>query len=434
MKILQNTKFGINFYDPIDYEGSDVQYSSDQISKSVALANENFDLIRTISDFNAGDPGQFVGSAYQPIPGTAINTRNAAWQEAVRSTTLDVILTIEHPKKWLATLDLAVSYIYQYVLPLLQNFNMPKDAKYQPDYYGTTPVNPEIQFFNVKDHVKAIVVGLEVGTHLQTSMPQSQFASKADIVTNLPLYVDNLLKALDIFGLRNVIKVTSSFAPSNANKSAEELANEGIYEFIIQQNGVYSFNNNSYLIDGVTIDFSNTIDAIELMATQEVPVSVGFLLSVYSYWQYQPGVDFEAKTAPGWAESTSTRFKAISAPFNGKSCDIGEIGWPTNGSNDLDGAPNKPSKTVCENLYKGLLLWSQDNAPSHINLWQLVDGEPDSGVGPQHPESNYGFYNHGLKDSDNPMKFPMLARMFKNTDSDLDKKCLKRFNLSEAKR
>lgn len=420
MVLTNTTKFGIDFYDSIDFEEAEKQYTKDQISKSLALTVQNFNLIRTITDFNEGDPGQRVGAGYQPIPGRPINIRNSSWQEAMRSTELDAILTIEHPKKWLDTVDLAVSYLYQFVLPLCKDFSWPAPLQYQPEYYGSKIINPEVQFYNVKNHVTAIVVGLEVGTHLQTKMPEGQFKSKADIVTNLNRYVNNLLSALDVFGLRNTIKVTSSFAPSNANKSADELAKEGIYEFIVQQNGIYSFNTNKYNVDGVTIDFGEVINAINTMHANDCTNSVGFLLSVYSYWQYQPDVDFPSRNAQDWAEATSKRYQALIAPFEGKNCSIGEIGWPTNGSNKTDGSPNVPSKEVCENLLKGLLFWAKETtscgiaSPGYICLWQLTDMETDSNAGKENPERYYGFYFGGLKENkNNNIKFPELKGSFK---------------------
>ncbi len=420
MILANTTKFGIDFYDSIDFEKAERHYTKDQISKSIALTAQNFSLIRTITDFNEGDPGQRVGAGYQPIPGMPINARNSSWQEAVRSTELDIILTIENPKKWLNTVGLAVSYLYQFVLPLCKEFTWPAPAQYQPEYYGSKVINPEVQFFNVKNHIISIVVGLEVGTHLQATMPENQFESKADIVTNLNKYVTNLLGALEVFGLKNTIKVTSSFAPSNANKSAEELAKEGIYEFIVQKNGIYSFNTNRYDVNGVIIDFGGVINAINTMHASDFTNSVGFLLSVYSYWQYQPDVNFPCKTAKDWAKSTSERYKALVAPFEGKNCGIAEIGWPTGGSNQSDGSPNVPSKEVCENLLKGLLVWSQDatsyavKAPAYVCLWKLADMEADSVVGKENPERYYGFYSGGLKDNeDNKIKFSELKDAFK---------------------
>jgi len=168
----------------------------------------------------------------------------------------------------------------------------------------------------------------------------------------------------------------------------------------------------------VIIDFGGVINAINIMHANDFTNSVGFLLSVYSYWQYQPDVNFPSKTAQGWAKSTSERYKALIASFEGKNCGIAEIGWPIAGSNQ--GSPNVPSKEVSENLVKGLLVWSQDatsyalKSPAYVCLWQLTDMEADSVVGKENPERYYGFYSGGLKDNeDNDMKFPELKDAFK---------------------
>ena len=69
---MNTTKFGIDFYDSIDFEEAKKRYTKDQISKSIVLTEQNFSLIRTITDFNEGDPDQRVGGGYQPIPGVPI--------------------------------------------------------------------------------------------------------------------------------------------------------------------------------------------------------------------------------------------------------------------------------------------------------------------------------------------------------------------------
>lgn len=420
---MNRTKFSINFYDASDHEPGK-EYTGEQIAKSVNLANQNFGSIRTIFDFNEGDPGQYVGSAFQPIPGKYLNVRNTFWQDAIRSTDMDVVLTIENPQKWLNSIDLAISYLYQFVLPLSKNFIIPE--KYPPQFYGNPTNHAALRYDIVKNYIKGIVVGLEVGTHINVGMPEGQFKSKADIVSNLDKYVRNLLDALDLVGLKDIIEVTSSFAPSNADKTAEELAKDGFYEFIVQKDGVYSLNQEDYQVDGIDINFSKVVSALNIIKTEQSANQTGILLSVYSYWQYQPDVDMDSKTPVDWMLSTEKRFLSISEPFINlwnkdemienitNPCSIGEIGWPTSGSNSVDNSPNKPSSTVCQNLLKGLLLWSgQDSSPNYIHIWQLTDLEADSSTDINNPERYYGFYENGLKDQHNPIKFPELSGLFK---------------------
>ena len=406
---LTQTRFGIDFYDTVDFEESVKRYSGSEIAQSVKLANDNFSLLRTITDFNEGDPGQRVGAAFQPIPDNSMNLRNAAWQEAIRSTNLDVALTIENPRKWLQSVELAVSYIYQFVLPLCKTFTWPVAKQYQPLYYGEAVSNPEVQFHCTKNHPICIVVGLEVGTHLNVGMSKEQFESKADIASNLDVYIGNLLKALKIVGLK--IKVTSSFAPSNANMTAAELAKMGIYEFLVQKDGIYSLNTAAYDVDGVKVDFAAVSRALHIIHANDLPNSPGLLLSCYSYWQYQPDVDFPSKSAASWAKTTEERFLAISKPFGSIRSSIGEVGWPSAGLNTKDGSPNKPSMQVLKNLLEGLLLLAKTpSAPNYIFIWQLVDMEDRSSVPKDNPERFYGFYSGGLDEG--VLKFPSLQGKF----------------------
>jgi len=168
-----SSKFGVNFYDEVDFLSNDKQHLPVHMYNAPRLADQYFNVLRTITDFNEGDPGQRICSCYQ-FGDIIMNKRQCSFQEGVIQTeNLKVVLTIENPEKWLSTKEKAIAYIYQNVLPLQQNIAYPTVESLQPYFWGTKPTTMAeagCTLNATQNHILALVVGLEVGTHINPPM------------------------------------------------------------------------------------------------------------------------------------------------------------------------------------------------------------------------------------------------------------------------
>lgn len=401
-------KFGINFYDEANFLSPEKQHQPKHMQAIPELANQHFRILRTITDFNEGDPGQRVCSCYT-VDSSVMNRCQCAFQKGVNPTNhLKLILTIENPNKWLATKAKAISYLYQFILPLQKGVFFPKKLDLQPYFWGIKPnsmkaagcvINPKT------NHILAIVVGLEVGTHLN---PISyNFSHKAKQVTQLNNYINNLITALNDFGLKKTIYVTTSIAPSNCDEASRKCGN--ILELLPLRNGHYYLNKNKEIINGQVVNFANAaLKTIEAQQYSGKPL--GVLMSLYHYWQYFPGKNLANFNVTKWETEIEARHELLQEAIHQQPgltnlpVSVGEIGWPAAGDPRHDGAPNEPSLETHYRLLQAVYNWAKndtDKIAPVILIWRMFEIDHDAALNMSgfntNPEFSYGIFDDELE-------------------------------------
>jgi hypothetical protein len=428
---LAGSVFGVDFYDEADFSKSQYQFTPEAMAKLPTIANQRFNFLRTITDFNEGDPSQKICSCYQ-INNNNINPRQCDFEKGlVSNPDLKTVLTIENPQKWLSSVDSAIAYIYQFVLPLVGNIPYPSDPQLQPDFWGTKPDTMKaagcVLSTAPKNQLVAIVVGLEVGTHLNPTA--SNFDHKITQVNNLNTYVTNLITALKRFGIKKSIYVTTSLAPSNCDLNDSKC--HKVYEELQLVNGEYKLNNQQQQadVDGVikTIDFPQVTQALKQIKNQDYDgIAPGVLISLYNYWRYTPNIHYDQLNTQQWVDQIGEFYNKIHAAFDNNKdlknlpVSVAEAGWPAAGDNKYDNSPNQPNNLTQTHLLQGLHQWGVQNSPApYIFIWRLFDVDAEVANlypgGDNNPEGHYGFYPGSLNkyiNVDKPQ--PRNAKMLPN--------------------
>ncbi len=426
-----SSKFGVNFYDEVDFLSNDKQHLPVHMYNAPRLADQYFNVLRTITDFNEGDPGQRICSCYQ-IGDIIMNKRQCSFQGGVIQTgSLKVVLTIENPEKWLSTKEKAIAYIYQNVLPLQQNIAYPTKESLQPYFWGTKPTTMAeagCTLNATQNHILALVVGLEVGTHINPY--GHDFQHKANQVSNLNIYVGNLIDALDEFGIKQDVYVTTSIAPSNCDEENNNCG--GILEILPMKNGMYALNTQNYNINGIDVNFSQSYEALKTIYNQHYDSNpIGVLLSLYHYWQYFPGEDLGNYSANDWINAIEIRHELIvdavqkNQGLQNLPLSIGEIGWPSDGNNACDGSPNMPSLATQTKLLQAAYDWGindTDSIAPIVLFWRLFQIDDDAAMVincyKDNPEFYYGLLPGGLENlysTDYPYLMPRVIFQISRT-------------------
>jgi hypothetical protein len=340
-----------------------------------------------------------------------MNKRQCSFQGGVIQTgNLKVVVTIENPEKWLSTKEKAIAYIYQNVLPLQQNIAYPTKESLQPYFWGTKPTTMAeagCTLNATQNHILALVVGLEVGTHINPY--GHDFQHKANQVSNLNIYVSNLIDALDEFGIKQDVYVTTSIAPSNCDEENNNCG--GILEILPMKNGMYALNTQDYNINGIDVNFSQSYEALKTIYNQHYDSNpIGVLLSLYHYWQYFPGEDLGNYSANDWINAIEIRHELIvdavqkNQGLQNLPLSIGEIGWPSDGNNACDGSPNMPSLATQTKLLQAAYDWGindTDSIAPIVLFWRLFQIDDDAAMVincyKDNPEFYYGLLPGGLE-------------------------------------
>lgn len=403
-------KVGVDFYDEANFLTANQRHTPEQMAAVPKIAGQYFNILRTITDSNEGDPGQYICSCYR-AGDLMVDPRQCAFQQAVsQHDNLQLVLTIENPDKWLTTRQKAISYLYQFVLPLEKGMTFPDNPDLQPHFWGTKPntlAAAGCDFGTKHNHILAIVVGLEVGAHINPASPD--FGHKIQQINQLDQYVTNLIDALSLFNLKQSIYVTTSIAPSNCDMSSSHCGN--VLELLPLKNGHYAVNTNRYNVNGQEVDFNHVYQALKQIEQQQYSGQpLGVLLSLCHYWQYSPDQDFSKFDRSAWLAALKARYELIQSAIQQQPelsnlpVSIGEIGWPAFGDNHCDGAPNRPNALTQQTLLQAVHDWSVDDQ-SHqvplILLWRLFEIDQYAAnqlaCGMRNPEVAYGLLPGDLR-------------------------------------
>jgi len=259
-----------------------------------------------------------------------------------------------------------------------------------------------------QNHILALVVGLEVGTHINPY--GHDFQHKANQVSNLNIYVSNLIDALDEFGIRQDVYVTTSIAPSNCDEENNSCG--GILEILPMKNGMYALNTQDYNVNGIDVNFSQSYEALKTIYNQQYDSNpIGVLLSLYHYWQYFPGKDLNNYSVNDWVNAIEVRHELIvdaveeNQGLQNLPLSIGEIGWPSAGNNACDGSPNIPSQATQTKLLQAAYDWGindTDKIAPIVLFWRLFQIDDDAAMitncYKDNPEFYYGLLPGALED------------------------------------